>query len=62
MVRQPDIKAHSAIKIAPNYSGPTVHVNDASLVVEVCNKLLNPKHKEDYVHAENGPSKDQKTT
>jgi len=41
-------KAHCAIKIAPNYSGATAHVNDASLVVEVCNKLLNPRHKEAF--------------
>ena len=41
-------KAHCAIKIAPKYSPPTVHVNDASLVVEVCNNLLNPKHKENF--------------
>ena len=41
-------KSHSAIKIAPNYQQPTVHVNDASLVVEVCNKLLNPKTKGEF--------------
>ena len=33
-------KAHTALKIAPHYSGPVVHVSDASLVVEVCQKLL----------------------
>jgi 5-methyltetrahydrofolate--homocysteine methyltransferase len=34
--------AHTAIKIAPNYSGPTIHVLDASLVVGVCSNLMNP--------------------
>ncbi len=34
-------KAHTAIKIAPHYHGPVCHVEDASLVVEVCNALLN---------------------
>ncbi len=34
--------AHTAIRIAPNYSGPTVHVLDASLVVGVCSNLMNP--------------------
>jgi 5-methyltetrahydrofolate--homocysteine methyltransferase len=42
-------KPHSAIKIAPHYHAPTVHVNDASLVVEVCNQLLNPKSKVNFV-------------
>ncbi len=33
-------RAHTAIKIAPNYSGPIMHVMDASLVVEACAKVL----------------------
>lgn len=33
-------KLHTAVKIAPHYSGPIVQVGDASLVVEVCSKLL----------------------
>jgi 5-methyltetrahydrofolate--homocysteine methyltransferase len=36
-------KAHTAVKIAPAYSGPVVHVSDASLVVNVCNDLLGEK-------------------
>jgi 5-methyltetrahydrofolate--homocysteine methyltransferase len=32
-------KAHTAIKLAPRYSGPTVHVGDASLVVNVLSAL-----------------------
>jgi 5-methyltetrahydrofolate--homocysteine methyltransferase len=31
---------HTAVKIAPAYAGPTVHVPDASLAVGVMNKLL----------------------
>src|SRR5262245_45457054 len=31
---------HTAVKIAPAYEGPTVHVPDASLAVGVMNKLL----------------------
>jgi len=42
-------KAHTAIKIAPAYSGPVVHVSDASLVVGVCNELLSLNRKNDYV-------------
>lgn len=30
---------HTAVKIAPHYSGPIAHVADASLVIEVCSKL-----------------------
>ena len=42
-------KAHTAIKIAPHYSGPVVQVGDASLVTEVCNRLLSEQHKERYL-------------
>ncbi|HEU0035003.1 MAG TPA: methionine synthase [Kofleriaceae bacterium] len=31
---------HTAVKVAPAYTGPTVHVPDASLAVGVMNKLL----------------------
>ncbi len=41
-------KAHTAIKIAPHYKGVVEHVQDASLVVGVCNDLLNPKKVESY--------------
>jgi len=34
-------RAHTAIKLATRYSGPTVHVGDASLVVNVLNALKN---------------------
>ena len=42
-------RAHTAIKISPHYNGPIVHVGDASLVIEVCNKLLSPTLHADYV-------------
>lgn len=41
-------KAHTAIKIAPLYDAPIVHVTDASLVVGICNQLRNPKLRDDY--------------
>lgn len=41
--------AHTAIKIAPEYDPPMVHVADASLVVEVCTKLNSRDMREGYV-------------
>ena len=41
--------AHTAIKIAPHYDAPVVRVGDASLVTEVCNRLLNPEKRAAYV-------------
>ena len=41
-------KAHTAIKIAPHYSGPVNQVGDASFAVGVCTSLLG-KDKETYV-------------
>jgi 5-methyltetrahydrofolate--homocysteine methyltransferase len=37
-------RAHTAIKIAPNYSGPVVYVPDASRAVGVVTKLLSIDH------------------
>src|SRR5690606_27522830 len=31
-------RLHTALKIAPHYQQPVVHVKDASLVVDVCNR------------------------
>ena len=42
-------RAHTAIKIAQHYSGPVVHVADASLVVGVCNDLLNTEKRDAMV-------------
>jgi len=41
-------KVHTAIKIAHNYSHPTVYVLDASRAVGVIQKLLSPKLKAEY--------------
>lgn len=42
-------KIHTAVKIAPAYSRPVVHVLDASRSVGVVEKLLNPGSKADFV-------------
>ena len=39
-------RAHTAIKIAPAYEGPVVHITDASLVVEACGELLSSERRE----------------
>jgi 5-methyltetrahydrofolate--homocysteine methyltransferase len=41
--------AHTAIKIAQNYDEPVIHVLDASRVIGVVSKLLNPDNKPAYV-------------
>ena len=41
-------KVHTAVKIAPNYSGPTVHVLDASRAVGVAGQLDNPERRETF--------------
>ncbi|HSR24669.1 MAG TPA: vitamin B12 dependent-methionine synthase activation domain-containing protein, partial [Candidatus Eisenbacteria bacterium] len=40
-------KQHTAVRIAPAYSGPTVHVLDASRVVGVVSRLLDPARRPD---------------
>ncbi len=42
-------KAHTAVKIEQNYDQPVVYVSNASRAVGVCQKLLNPKHKLEFV-------------
>ncbi|HEV2209979.1 MAG TPA: methionine synthase [Verrucomicrobiae bacterium] len=44
-------KAHTAVKIAPGYSQPVVHVLDASRAVGVVGKLINPALKSGFVEA-----------
>ena len=44
-------KPHTAVKIAPEYSQPTVHVLDASRAVDVVAKLLNPAQRPTFVRA-----------
>jgi 5-methyltetrahydrofolate--homocysteine methyltransferase len=41
-------KVHTALKIAPAYSGPVVHVKDASLAVTVVQKLLSSEQRSVY--------------
>ena len=42
-------KVHTAVKIAPNYSGPTVHVVDASRAVGVAAALLSDTKRKNFV-------------
>ncbi|PKG40744.1 methionine synthase [Psychromonas sp. Urea-02u-13] len=42
-------KAHTAVKIEQNYDEPVVYVSNASRAVGVCQLLLNPKTKPDFV-------------
>ncbi|CAN5467883.1 methionine synthase [soil metagenome] len=41
-------KLHTAVKIAPHYTGPTVHVIDASRAVGVVQALLDPEGRANY--------------
>src|SRR5262249_13265656 len=42
-------KAHTAVKIAPGYSQPVIHVLDASRAVGVVGSLLSPQAKPGFV-------------
>jgi 5-methyltetrahydrofolate--homocysteine methyltransferase len=42
-------RAHTAVKIAPQYSGPVVYVPDASRAVGVVQSLLSPESREAFV-------------
>jgi 5-methyltetrahydrofolate--homocysteine methyltransferase len=42
-------RVHTAVKIEPNYSGPTVWVPDASRSVGVCTSLVSDELKADYL-------------
>lgn len=42
-------RIHAAVKVAPNYSGPAIHVLDASRSVTVCSTLMNKDTKDDYI-------------
>ena len=42
-------RKHTAVKIEENYSGPTIHVIDASRAVGVVRKLMNKDEKPDFV-------------
>jgi 5-methyltetrahydrofolate--homocysteine methyltransferase len=38
-------RIHAAVKVAPNYSGPSVHVLDASRSVTVCSTLMSDENR-----------------
>lgn len=42
-------RQHTAVKIAPRYKSPTVHVLDASKSVVVCSSLLDEVNREDFI-------------
>ncbi|MBB2149809.1 methionine synthase [Pedobacter gandavensis] len=42
-------RIHAAVKVAPNYSGPAIHVLDASRSVTVCSTLMNPDTRGAYI-------------
>ncbi|MGE5400551.1 MAG: methionine synthase [Ignavibacteriales bacterium] len=42
-------RIHTAVKIAPGYSSPVIHVLDASRSVPVVNSLVNPELREPFV-------------
>jgi 5-methyltetrahydrofolate--homocysteine methyltransferase len=42
-------RVHTAVKIAPNFSGPVVYVPDASRAVGVCSELLSPERQAAYI-------------
>lgn len=44
-------KVHAAVKIAPNYTSPTIHVLDASRSVTVAGSLLNIDTKEKFIRS-----------
>ncbi len=43
-------KAHTAVKIDPEYTHAVVHVNDASRAVTVVGNLLQKEHQSTYIH------------
>jgi 5-methyltetrahydrofolate--homocysteine methyltransferase len=43
-------RIHAAVKIAPNYSGPAIHVLDASRSVTVCSSLMSKEHRDGYIN------------
>jgi 5-methyltetrahydrofolate--homocysteine methyltransferase len=44
-------RVHTAVKIAPQYAGPTLYVPDASRSVSVCSSLLSAEQRAEYVAA-----------
>jgi 5-methyltetrahydrofolate--homocysteine methyltransferase len=50
-------KPHTAVKIAPEYSQPVVHVLDASRAVDVVSHLLNPAQRSGFADANRAEQK-----
>ncbi|MFH1264040.1 MAG: methionine synthase [Pseudomonadota bacterium] len=46
-------EAHTAVKIAPNFSQPVIHVKDASKSVSVTANLLSPERRESFLRETN---------
>jgi len=42
-------RIHAAVKVAPSYSGPAIHVLDASRSVTVCSTLMNKDARDEYI-------------
>jgi 5-methyltetrahydrofolate--homocysteine methyltransferase len=42
-------RIHAAVKVAPNYSGPAIHVLDASRSVTVCSNLMSKDNRDGYI-------------
>ncbi|WP_207429093.1 methionine synthase [Pedobacter sp. SYSU D00535] len=42
-------RIHAAVKIDPSYSGPVIHVLDASRSVTVCSSLMNGEFRDGYI-------------
>jgi 5-methyltetrahydrofolate--homocysteine methyltransferase len=47
-------RIHAAVKVAPNYSGPIVHVLDASRSVTVCSTLMSNENRDLYINTIRG--------
>ena len=43
-------RIHAAVKVAPHYSGPAIHVLDASRSVTVCSTLMNKDNRDAYIN------------
>ena len=50
--RRDDVAAHTAVRIEPAYSGPVVHVVDASRAVGVARALLDAEQRDEFVGAD----------
>jgi 5-methyltetrahydrofolate--homocysteine methyltransferase len=43
-------RIHAAVKVDPHYSGPAIHVLDASRSVTVCSSLMNKDQRDGYIN------------